>query len=144
MTDTLILTPDPEKLLSAFLRSDPDVAALVADRVYTVFPHDGPGKPPFVRISLIGGPQPPMQVPRWLTSARIQIDTWAKPKAQASLIARTLAAACTARLVGAHTEGVVTAIDIDSEPSYLPDSDLTDPPTPRYLFQLVMTTHPHP
>lgn len=140
MTD-LVLTPDTEQLVSAFLRDDPDVAALLGDHVYTVLPVHETLKVPFARITLIGGPRTPIMRPRWLVSNRLQIDVWAQPKKAARTMAETMAAALAARLVGAHTLGAVTAVDLD-QPSYLPDSDLSDPATPRYFFQAVVTVHP--
>lgn len=136
------LLPDPERMLSAYLREHDDVAALVDDRVYTVMPRDTPAKVPFVRLRWIGGPTRPGPM-RWLRTARIQVDVWGKLKNQASLIAETVAAAISGGMVGTQPDGVVSGVDVD-EPAYNPDADLSDPPTPRYTFDALVTVHPHP
>jgi hypothetical protein len=139
----LVLMPDAERLLSAFLRDHADVRDLVDDRVYSEFPRGSLDKRPFAKIHILGGP-PRLGPMRWLQTARIQVDVWGGPKAQASLVAETIAAACAADLVGTHDDGVVTGVDVETPPAYLPDADLSDPPTPRYTFDVVVTYHPHP
>lgn len=140
MTD-LVLTPDAEQLVSGFLRADADVVALLGDHVYTVLPVHEKLKLPFARITLVGGPATPILRPRWLVACRLQFDVWAQPKKAARTAAETIAAVLAGRLVGAHDLGAVTAVDVD-QPSYLPDSDLSDPATPRYMLQAVVTVHP--
>lgn len=134
--------PDAERLVIMFLLDHADVDALVADRVYSEFPRGGPDKRPFARIRQLGGPPTPGPM-RWLQTARLQVDVWGGPKAQASLIAETIAAAAAAELVGEHADGVVTAVDVETPPTYLPDADLSDPPTPRYTFDMLVTYRPH-
>jgi hypothetical protein len=141
VTAPLLLLPDAERMLSSFLRDNDDVIAQVDDRVYTVMPRDGVDKKPFVRLRLLGGP--PRRGPmRWSRTARIQIDVWATLKNQASLIAETIAAAIATGMVGTQPDGVVSAADVE-EPAYNPDPDLSDPPTPRYTFDVMIDVHPH-
>jgi hypothetical protein len=140
MTD-IILLPDAEKMLSAFLRGRDEVTGLVDDRVFTVMPRNTPAKVPFVRLRAIGGP--PRRGPmRWSRTARIQIDAWGTLKNQASLIAETVAAVIAGAMVGEQADGVVSAADVE-EPFYNPDADLSDPPTPRYTFDAMIDVHPH-
>lgn len=135
--------PDAERLVSAFMLDHADIAGVLDDHVYTVFPRGGPGAVPFARLRLIGGPPRPGPM-RWLQTARIQVDVWATPKAHASLIAETIAAAVTRDIVGTHPDGVVTGVDVETPPAYLPDAELSDPPTPRYTFDMLVSYHPHP
>jgi hypothetical protein len=81
---------------------------------------------------------------RWLQTARLQVDVWGGPKAQASLIAETIAAVAARDLVGVHPEGVVTGVDVQTPPTYLPDEDLSDPPAPRYTFDMLVSFFPLP
>jgi len=145
--DTLTLMPDIEALVSDFLRDQAEVAALVDDRVYTVLPTKVPGGlaalQNFVRLTLVPTGANPIDAPRWLMESRVQVDVWAKQKKTAKTIAETCAAAACQRIIGQHDEGVVTRVRAEGM-GYQPDPDLTDVPTPRYLFDLVLTYHPTP
>lgn len=132
------MTVDAERLLSAFLRSRSEITALVEDRVYT----DLPSRPvfPLVRIQLIGG-APRFSLPLYLDDAVLQIDCYGGPKVQARQLVdtvRALAASSFFRTV--HAEGVVSNVDFGGL-QYLPDVEF-DPPKPRYVAELTITSHP--
>lgn len=147
MTDVLELTPDIEALTSGFLRDQAEVAALVDDRVYTVLPTKYPGGlpaiPSMVRLTLIPSTVQPMNIPRYLQEARIQVDAWAMTKKAAWLIAETCSQVAVQRIIGAHDDGVITNVRAEGK-GYQPDPDLADTPRPRYIFDLVLTYHPVP
>jgi hypothetical protein len=129
------ILPNSEALLSRFLRDDVDVAALVADRVYTTMPK-GHNAWPAVRLTRFGG-TPPFQAPLVLDKPQIQVDAWGGSKAIAREVAETIRAVCDTRLPGRHPEGIVYAVEFGAL-LYLPD-EVFDPPRPRYLFDLTLT-----
>lgn len=139
----LILLPDVEQLLSEFLRAQPEVAALVADRVWTEIPKAPTGDDdrwPLVRVSRYGG-TPVTSVPLWLDQALVQIDSFGGNKRLTHQIAETCRAVLDRRLIGSHDEGVVTGVRTFGF-GYHPDA-IFSPAKPRYLFTATVTFHPH-
>jgi hypothetical protein len=134
---TLSLIPDVEQLLWEFLRADADVTALVdPTRIVGHTPPDTGAA--WVRIRRIGG-IPPFERPFVLDQARVQFDVYGGTKSQAYRLAATIRAACSARLVGAHSEGVVTGMQWLTL-LYLPDEDVETQgggPRPRYVFDML-------
>lgn len=129
------LLPDAELLAVNALRTDADLIALVAGRVYTAVPAEPTF--PLVRVTRIGGVP---VISQHLDVARLQVDVWGATKYQA----RTVAAAAQAVLhtiAGIHAEGVVTAVEDDLGLSWQPDQE-TD--QPRYVFGVAMFVHPNP
>lgn len=131
------LLPNVEALVSAFLRAHPDVAGVVAGRVYTVIPN-GPTWP-LVRVHLYDD-RPIANVPLHLVRSYLQVDGFGGSKVQAWRAAETARAALAADLVGAHDEAVVTAVDVrgladDPDDSY-------SPAKPRFRFTAEVVAHP--
>lgn len=134
--EPLYLTPNVEALVSAFLREQTEVIALLGDRVYTSLPKNPEW--PAARVVVID--EAPAGSPLWLVGAVIQVDAWGGTKADAWRIANTCRAAIDRRLVGAHPEGVVTGVTLGGLLDE-PDEDFT-PAKPRWLF--TSTVHAHP
>lgn len=129
---------DVERLMSAWLRARPEIAAIVADRVVTETPNRVVF--PFMRVSQIGG-APIWSRPLWLDRSYIQIDAFGGPKVQARALIDATRAALSDDFLGAHPGvGVVTAVEF-GDMNYLPD-DLWEPPKPRYAATVAVFTHP--
>ena len=131
----LALLPDAERLVSAFLRAEPRMQAIVADRIYTAFPAQaGPG--PMLLVQRIGG-EPPLSHPLVVDAAELQLDAYGGPKATAHALAAT-ARACLSALEGqVRPEGVVGAVRFGAL-RWLPD-DTYDQPRARYLLDVTVT-----
>jgi hypothetical protein len=131
----LELVPDAERLVSAYLRGEPRMQALVGDRIYTAFPAKA-GSGPLLLIQRVGG-QPPLSYPFILDAAELQLDAYGGPKATAHELART-AQACLSTLQGqVRPEGVASAVALGVM-SWQPD-EMYDPPRPRYLIDVTVT-----
>lgn len=129
---TLTIPADAERLVSAFLRSDPDVTAVLGDRVYTVLPTEATY--PLVRLQRWGG-EPVVDRPLVLDAARIQIDVWGDRKKQAHDLAQLVRAVLVERLPwGNSTDGWLVR-SLASGLRYLPDESF-DPPRPRYAVEM--------
>lgn len=131
----LELVPDAERLVSAYLRSEPRMQALVGDRIYTAFPAKA-GAEPMLLIQRVGG-APPFSYPFVADAAELQLDAYGGPKATAHELART-AQACLSALQGqVRPEGVASAVVLGVL-SWQPD-ETYDPPRPRYLLDVTVT-----
>lgn len=132
------MTVDAERLLSAFLRGQPEITALVADRVYTDLPSRATF--PLIRLTLIGG-QPLYSLPLHIDEAFIQLDCYGGPKVQARLIADTVRSLMAEEAFRSrHDQGVVVNVEF-GQLAYIPD-DTFDPPKPRYVVEVSLLTHP--
>lgn len=132
------MTVDAERLLSAYLRGQASVTALVGDRVYTDLPSRATF--PLVRLTLTGG-QPVYSYPLFLDEAAIQIDCYGGPKVQARLLADTVRSLmASSDFTGVHDLGVVTSVRFGSL-HYLPD-DAFEPPKPRYIAEASIFSRP--
>lgn len=138
---TLQLLPDAERFLSAFLRAQPEVAALVAARVYTVLPEEKVW--PTVRLTRVGGaPADLGDLALWADDPSIQVEVWAARKADAWQVARTVLAVAAERLVGAHPDHGLRVLGRRfGAIRYVPDPTFT-PAQPRVLFTLDLTIKP--
>lgn len=132
---------DIEALLSAFLRDQPDLQALVGDRVYTDLPHQRV-YPLVVFTRTAGGYL--TGPPYWLESAAIVLSAYGGTHKQAHTIATTCLSLMTQGLRGSYPQGAITGLkDIDL--AYDPDVDTSDDTghsRPRYLLSLKLTAHP--
>lgn len=134
--ETFPRTVDVLRLVTTFLREDPDVAALLGPRVYTVLPREKVF--PLCRVTRWGGTFTDSSV--WLDQAELQLDVWADDQAQISDTARCLVEALTMRLPGSRPGGVVTAsrittIAADLDPEYEPV---------KHRARLGLSVHVHP
>jgi hypothetical protein len=138
VTDPLVILPNMEAVLSQFYRDQPEVEALVGDRVYTAIPK-GAGGAPLVRVTLIGDEKVTSR-PLWIARFVIQTEAYGGTKAQAHELARTLEGVLHARAIGVQDLAVIVGVDggamID-----LPDEEY-EPARPRFLFTSTITAHP--
>lgn len=137
MSDALILPPNMEALVSAFLRDQDEVVALVEDRVYTALPKGVTW--PAVRVTQLL--DTPTSQPLWALAFNIQLEAWGGSKEDAWRIASTCRAAIDQRITGTHEGyGVVNG----TEPSSmfdLPDEDF-EPAKPRWIVTCTIYGRP--
>ena len=135
------LLPDVSRLISAYLRSVPEVAAIVGDRVYTAFPKQLDKSTPFVMIQRTGG-EPVVGRPRVVDRAFVQLDAYGGPQAQAHELAETCLAALS-ELSGEQPDnaGNVADVRVIADRRYVPDETWM-PPRPRYVSDLEVTCKP--
>jgi len=126
-----------EALVSAFLRDQPELVDLVADRVYTAIPKDATY--PLVRVVQLL--DTPAGAPLYSVAFDMQVEAFGGSKADAWRIASTARALIDARLLGDYPGfGVVNG----STPGALldlPDEDFT-PAKPRWLFSSTIYGRP--
>lgn len=139
MSDPLLLTVDVERLLSAWLRDQPEIIAIVGTRVYTEPPQRARALFPFLRLQQIGG-SPVHSRPLYLDESYLQFDCYGGPKVLARLLMDNTRALLATRVVGAHPEGVITGCEF-RDARYLPDDEY-DPAQPRWVFDVSVYSHP--
>lgn len=134
---TITLLPDVEKVISAYLRSRAEVAALVEGRVYTEIPK----MPvfPLVRLMRVGG-EPLTTRPLYIDQALLQIDAFGGPKALARQIAETCRHVLSEAHLTSHSGASVDNVEFGSF-QWLPDPTF-EPAKPRYSFDVSVTIHP--
>lgn len=130
----LALIPDVEQLAANYLRTVPEITAIVGTRVYTAVP-PAPVVWPLLRLERIGGTVEPLG---WLSLGRLQVEAWADEKPDALDLART-ALAVLLDLSGIRGEGVVSVVRQDLPLLWLPDPDTN---RARYLFGVAIYAHP--
>jgi hypothetical protein len=133
--------PDPELVLSAYLRAHPAVTALV-DRIGTKTP--GKIDEPWVRMTLLVNPPDRTSPALHLSTALIQLDCYAGAErtgaqAQASLLARTVQGAIQDMPAAIHDGAVVTKATASVR--RLPDTSI-DPERERFIVEATITLHP--
>lgn len=134
---SLVLLPDAEQLVVAFLLDQPEITELVDDRVFTAIPK----KPvwPLLLVRRVAG-APVTHRPLHLDRPTLQFDAYGGTKKFAYTLAATTRAVIAERIVGAHDAGVVTAVEFGPL-SWLPDTTET-PARPRYISDADLFTHP--
>ena len=132
---------DVEALVSQYLRSQSEVTAYVAQRVYTALPETKTF--PLVRLTRIGG-APKMSRPMHVDSAHLQIDVFGGSKATAldtmDAIREELAKVVDEDPVQAL--GGVCGVRFGPL-AYLPDASF-EPAKPRYTLDVTVTVRPAP
>jgi len=133
-----LLMLDAEAFVSAWLRDQPEVEAVLGDRLYTVLPSTKVW--PLGRLTRVGGP--PAQVDDGGVRAdtpALQVEGWGSTKTSASLVVRTLHATLQG-IVGRHPTADVSGLDFGGL-RYLPDPTFS-PAQPRFLFSVSLTIKP--
>lgn len=130
---------DAERLLVAWLKAQPEVAALVAGRVATELPPSPTW--PFLRLERLGGLPLPLGQAIHVDRARVQLEAWGTTKAQAHTLAATVQAVLHERLPGRHELGTVTAVRPDLGLVWSPDPENG---RARYVLAVLVFTHPNP
>lgn len=137
MTAPLYLPPNMEALVSSFLREQPELEALIGERVYTALPKTGRIFP-LVKVTLLLST--PVGHPLWAIGYEMQVDAWGGSKEEAHRVANLCWALISNRLFGEYPDGVVNGVTAGSLRD-LPDEDY-DPAKPRFLF--TSTIHARP
>ena len=133
------MTVDAERLISAWLRAQPEIIEIVGDRVYTEPPQRARALFPFLRIQQIGG-TPVHSRPLYLDEAYLQFDCYGGPKVIARRLMDTTRGLIAHRLIGSHDLGVITGCEF-RDARYLPDDEY-DPAQPRWIFDVSVYSHP--
>jgi len=133
----LFIPPNMEALVSAFLRNQDELAADVADRVYTAIPKDATY--PLVRVTQLL--DTPAGAPLYSVAYELQVEAFGGSKDVAWRIASTARALIDVRLTGDHpgfgvVNGTTPGALLD-----LPDEDFT-PAKPRWLFSSTIYGRP--
>lgn len=131
----LPLIPDAERLLSGFLRREPRISALVAERVYTVFPAQA-GPDPLVLLTRVGG-APPLSMPLVVDEAQVQVSCYGGTRQQANELGATCRAALCKLEGTVQPEGVVAGVRFAMWRSL--DDEVFSPPRPRIIFDVYVT-----
>lgn len=129
--------PDAEALLSAFLRDQASIEALVAERVYTAVPKDP--QFPLLMVRRVSG-APVGSRPLHLDAPLMQLDAYGGTKKVAQQIAETARDVIARSLEGVHAQGVVTGVSFGPM-SWLPDGDYS-PAKQRYVVDVTVFVHP--
>jgi hypothetical protein len=130
-----LLLPDPEQVVSGWLRAQPELVELIGDRVYTAFPRQG-GKFPLVLVRRYGG-TPPLPRPLVLDLALIQADVYGGTKAQAWEVAATMR-----WLVSERARGSAGNPTIEPGSVRFEVDEAFDEPRPRYICDLTAYIRP--
>jgi hypothetical protein len=132
---------DIEAIVSAFLRDQSELTALVDDRIYTDMPHERTY--PLVLFNRTGGGYLTGQ-PYWLESAQLTFQVFGGTHKQAQVIATACLDAMAGGLRGAYPQGCVTAMR-ETDLAYEPDVDVFDEKghsRPRYVLSATVIAHP--
>lgn len=136
MPNPLTVLPDPLKVTLDYLRSIPEITALVAaDHILTSLPPQATDFP-YVLIAWGSGDGiwPAIDQPT------IQVDVLGGEKVQCGLIARTIRAAIWAAANDRFPSGVLSSGEDVVSPQWLPDTTFT-PPLARYTARYRLTIH---
>lgn len=134
MTTTVDLLPDVPKLARAWLLAQTDLTSLVGTRITT----RSKGEFPEVVLQRIGGIP---SIRRRLDSARIQVDCYGNTEGEASRTARVARTALHLMEGYASDLAVCTGVEDDLGLAWIPDTT-REPPTPRFLFGVVIHARP--
>jgi hypothetical protein len=136
----MILLPDVSRVLSAYLRTVPEVLALAGERVFTAFPKQVDPSAPFVLVQRTGG-LPVLTRPLVVDQAVIQLDAYGGAQAAAhELVATCRAALAVLEGEQPNATGNVCGVVVGAL-RYVPD-ETWKPPRPRYISDLLVTVKP--
>lgn len=128
---------DVETLAVNRLLADPGVAALVADRVFDEY--KAGLRFPLLLAFRVGGP---VDFLNHLDPAVLQVESWAKSKAEALALAQEALAALLAA-TGSFDEGVIAGASVIAGLAWLPIV-ARESRTARYVFRIQIRAHPIP
>jgi hypothetical protein len=134
MNDPLVVLPNLEALLSAFLRDQPELDGV---DVRTVF--GDTVAYPAIRITLIADEKVTSE-PLWIVRGSLQIEAYADRKAEAYSTAAMAEGVIAARVKGEHATGIVAGVDIAPK-IYLPDDEY-EPAKHRYITGCTLVARP--
>ena len=111
------------KYLRLLLTSDAGVSALTAERIYTEVLPQGPTVPAVVFTEVVGDEDLALDGPTGTSSRRVQVDSWAKSRAEATALGLAVKAALAGHAGAAAGLDVQAAFllserwDFDAEPA---------------------------
>lgn len=133
--------PDAERIVTTFLRSRSEVAALVDDRVYAEIPRKVADRVfPLVRVSRTGGG--PTESPLHMDRAILAVDVWGGTKFEAQAVAAAIMAVLD-DIGGYSAHGGYSTGSSLGTLRYVPDESF-EPPRPRYIVDFVSYFRPVP
>jgi Protein of unknown function (DUF3168) len=142
-TEPVRYLPDVLHLVYAFLAAQPDLTALVADRIYTVLPNER--RYPLLWLSQVGS-SPLTSRPWWGERTDLQLAAYGTTDRVARKVCECARSLCVCALIGDHAEGVVSWVDTLNL-NALPDDALvasTGRAIPRWITTVTVTAHPLP
>ena len=140
----MVVLPDALRLVCDFLRAQPEVTSVVADRVYTELPADKTF--PLVLVRRIVS-TPLATRPWWAETVTLDINVYGGRTVEAHALAQTIRSLCAEQLPGAHPLGTVAGVTVQSmadapDPDVPPLSD--GRPRRRVVCSVAVTVHPVP
>lgn len=135
----LVLMPNVESMLTAYLQSQADIVALIGERSYTELPHNVVF--PAIRVTQYNDLKVTVR-PLWVVTAYVQLDAFGGTKNQAWTLASTAQSAIAAMEGLVLPGGVVSAANVGGM-SDQPDTDY-EPAKPRFRVDFSITVHPVP
>jgi hypothetical protein len=138
---SIVLLPEAEPIVRAYLAATPEVTALVpANRIQTERLTDGITWPA-IRITNVAASL--FDAPEWINAAQVQVDCFDTSDAAASLAARTVHGALVEMRDQryTHSSGQVVGVDFVLGPMSQPD-ETRDPPLARWLIRAVVNVSP--
>lgn len=136
----IVLLPDSELLIVNFWLEQAELADLER-RIYTELPTEKDF--PAARVHQFNDQQ--ISEPAlWLMRYSLQVDVWGGTKNATRSLAETMRSLLVARIVGAHTEGVVTRVATGGLDTTSDDSvpSRSGKARPRCRFDVVLYAHP--
>jgi hypothetical protein len=127
-------------LVSGFLRSRPEVAALVGNRVYSVFPKQLASALTFAIVQRVGG-FPSLSRPLVIDLAVMQLDCYAGTHAAAHELAATCLAALS-EWQGEQPDDAGNVCGVVVGPKRWQPDPTYKPPKPRYVCDFEVTVKP--
>jgi len=132
---------DVEAIVASFLRAQPEVTAIVEQRVYTDLPNASDRTYPLVLLTRTSSA---FTAHGWIETVALRIDAWGTNHGQARTLASAVVDTMLSRLARRYPEGAVTLARAGSL-AYEPDDDSADQAghaRPRYVALVNVTAHP--
>jgi hypothetical protein len=132
---------DVEALVVGFLQAQPEVTAIVADRVYSDLPKTRTY--PLALVQRTGG-RFVTNRPQWLEEATVQIDAYGRTHKESQRLADTVLTTMGSRMRDRYPQGCVTVVR-GIEFAYNPDVDVLDDDgygRSRYTVSATVFVHP--
>lgn len=134
----IVLMPNIEAIVSAFLRAQPEITAIVDDRVYTAIP-GGPVYP-LVRVTQFDDVKV-TNMPLWVVKSSVQIEGFGGSKGDAWRACATAQSVLAERFHDQVAGGCVVSAVMWGSMRDLPDPTFS-PAKPRFVTTAYITAHP--
>lgn len=139
----LAVLPDAVQLVADFLRAQPEVAARVGARVYSILPAERTY--PLVTVAQVAD-APLIARPLWATAADLQLSAYDYAANAARALAELCRGVCVARLIDTHAVGTCSWVSF-ANLAFLPDPGVVTAqgrPISRWVTTMTVTVHPNP